>query len=518
MGCGTACGTKPGGCGSSGGCSSGGCNKLNVYDWLSDIELPAIMKPFDVVEVSFKGSRKGYYRNVNAIDLYKDDAVAVEVETGGYDIGRVNVKGELVKLQLKKNGYSEDDPRIKKLYRKATEADLAKWQECKEMEIPTQYRARSLAIDLGLDMKLSDVEYQADRRKATFYYTAETRVDFRELIKRLAETFKVKIEMRQISYREEAGRLGGIGSCGKVLCCSTWLTDFKQVNNSAARYQNLSLNPLKLSGQCGRLKCCLNFELDSYLEALQEFPKDDRLRLEVESGTAFLVKTDILRRLMWFSVQGSDSAQWICLPLAKVREIMEMNARGEKPTHVIEAAADAIVEEEPDFKDMVGEDSITRLDRPKQAKGNRNTNRNRDNRNRNSNSNERGGNSNRPPRSENSANPRREGNAEGGQNRKPRPENNTNKPAEGNNERRNNPNNRRPRPDNPNTPPSDTPSTPPNTEEKREGDTTNRPPRNNENRNRDNNRNRGNRNNRGRDNRNPNKPDAGSPPPPPDQA
>lgn len=516
MGCGTACGTKPGGCGSSGGCSSGGCNKLNVYDWLSDIELPAIMKPFDVVEVSFKGSRKGYYRNVNAIDLYKDDAVAVEVETGGYDIGRVNVKGELVKLQLKKNGYSEDDPRIKKLYRKATEADLAKWQECKEMEIPTQYRARSLAIDLGLDMKLSDVEYQADRRKATFYYTAETRVDFRELIKRLAETFKVKIEMRQISYREEAGRLGGIGSCGKVLCCSTWLTDFKQVNNSAARYQNLSLNPLKLSGQCGRLKCCLNFELDSYLEALQEFPKDDRLRLEVESGTAFLVKTDILRRLMWFSVQGSDSAQWICLPLAKVREIMEMNARGEKPTHVIEAAADTIVEEEPDFKDMVGEDSITRLDRPKQAKGNRNNNRNRDNRNRNSN--ERGGNTNRPPRPENSTNPRREGNAEGGQNRKPRPENNTNKPAEGNNERRNNPNNRRPRPDNPNTPPSDTPSIPPNTGEKREGDTTNRPPRNNENRNRDNNRNRGNRNNRGRDNRNPDKPDAGTPPPPPDQA
>ena len=517
MGCGTACGTKPGGCGSSGGCSSGGCNKLNVYDWLSDIELPAIMKPFDVVEVSFKGSRKGYYRNVNAIDLYKDDAVAVEVETGGYDIGLINVKGELVKLQLKKNGYSEDDPRIKKLYRKATEADLAKWQECKEMEIPTQYRARSLAIDLGLDMKLSDVEYQADRRKATFYYTAETRVDFRELIKRLAETFKVKIEMRQISYREEAGRLGGIGSCGKVLCCSTWLTDFKQVNNSAARYQNLSLNPLKLSGQCGRLKCCLNFELDSYLEALQEFPKDDRLRLEVESGTAFLVKTDILRRLMWFSVQGSDSAQWICLPLAKVLEIMEMNARGEKPTHVIEAAADAIVEEEPDFKDMVGEDSITRLDRPKQAKGNRNNNRNRDNRGRNSN--ERGGNTNRPPRSENSANPRREGNAEGGQNRKPRPENNTNKPAEGNNERRNNPNNRRPRPDNPNTPPSDTPSTPQNTGEKREGDTTNRPPRNNDNRNRDNNRNRGNRNNRGRDNRNnPNKPDAGTPPPPPDQA
>lgn len=482
MGCGTACGTKAGGCG-SGGCSSGGCNKLNVYDWLADIELPPIMKPFDVVEVSFKGSRKGYYRNVNHIDLYKGDAVAVEVETGGYDIGRVNVKGELVKLQLKKNGYTEDDPRIKKLYRKATDADLAKWQECKEMEIPTQYKARSLAIELGLDMKLSDVEYQADRRKATFYYTAEARVDFRELIKRLAEAFKVKIEMRQISYREEAGRLGGIGSCGKVLCCSTWLTDFKQVTNSAARYQNLSLNPLKLSGQCGRLKCCLNYELDAYVEALQEFPKDDRLRLELEAGTAVLQKTDILRRLMWFTVLGGDSAQWICLPLSKVNEIMEMNARGEKPVSVIEEFTQEAEEEEPDFKDMVGEESITRLDRPKKKK-NRNT-KNRDNRD----------NRNNPIR------PRNERQDNRGE-RKPRPEGTPDAPAGESPTPRNDNRNRNDRRENPQ----------PGNEQQ-----ANRPPRNPDNRNRDN-RNRGNRN---RNNNNRPKPDGGpsnTPPPAPPQA
>jgi cell fate regulator YaaT (PSP1 superfamily) len=449
------------------------------------------MKPFDVVEVSFKGSRKGYYRNVNHIDLYKGDAVAVEVETGGYDIGRVNVKGELVKLQLKKNGYTEDDPRIKKLYRKATEADLAKWQECKEMEIPTQYKARSLAIELGLDMKLSDVEYQADRRKATFYYTAEARVDFRELIKRLAEAFKVKIEMRQISYREEAGRLGGIGSCGKVLCCSTWLTDFKQVTNSAARYQNLSLNPLKLSGQCGRLKCCLNYELDAYVEALQEFPKDDRLRLELEAGTAVLQKTDILRRLMWFTVLGGDSAQWICLPLSKVNEIIDMNARGEKPVSVIEEFTQEAEEEEPDFKDMVGEDSITRLDRPKKKKSRNNKNRNpRDNNNRQRND--------RPDnRTERGPAPQR----------KPRPEGGNEQPggdAPDNNTPRNDNRNRNDRRENPQ----------PGNEQQ-----ANRPPRNPDNRNADN-RNRDNRNrgNRNRNNNNRPKPDGGptnTPPPPP---
>jgi len=381
MGCGVACGTKGGGC-SSGGCSTAGCNKLNVYDWLADMELPPSMRPFDVVEVSFKGSRKGFYRNVHNLDLYKDEPIVVEVETGGYDIGRVSVKGELVKLQLKKAGVSEDDDRIKKIYRIATEADLAKWQECKELEIPTQYKARSFAIELGLDMKLSDVEYQADKRKAVFFYTAEARVDFRELIKRLAEAFKVKIEMRQISYREEAGRLGGIGSCGRTLCCSTWLTDFKQVNTGAARYQNLSLNQLKLSGQCGRLKCCLNFELDTYVEALQEFPKDDKLTIELETGRAILQKTDILRRIMLFTVIGGDSNSWISLPVQKVKELMEMNARGEKPTMLSEYSNEKeVVIEEPDYKDMVGEDSITRLDRPKKKKSRNNNSRNNNPRN-----------------------------------------------------------------------------------------------------------------------------------------
>jgi cell fate regulator YaaT (PSP1 superfamily) len=379
MGCGVACGTKGGGC-SSGGCSTGGCNKLNVYDWLADMELPPSMRPFDVVEVSFKGNRKSFYRNIHHLDLYKEEPVVVEVETGGYDIGRVSVKGELVKLQLKKAGVSEDDERIKKIYRVATEADLAKWQECKDLEIPTQYKARSFAIELGLDMKLSDVEYQADRRKAVFFYTAEARVDFRELIKRLADAFKIKIEMRQISYREEAGRLGGIGSCGRTLCCSTWLTDFKQVNTGAARYQNLSLNQLKLSGQCGRLKCCLNYELDTYVEALQEFPKDDKLTIELETGRAILQKTDILRRIMLFTVIGGDSNNWISLPVQKVKELMEMNARGEKPAMLSEYSNEKeIAVEEPDYKDMVGEDSITRLDRPKKNKS-RNNNRNNNSR------------------------------------------------------------------------------------------------------------------------------------------
>lgn len=385
MGCaGCAVGAKSGktvGCG--GGCSTGGCNKLNVYDWLSDIELPGFMKPFDIVEIAFKGNRKGYYRNLNDLDIHKGIPVVVEADNGGYDIGRVSVKGELVKLQMKKNGYHEEDDRIRKLYRVANEADLARWKECKDMEIPTQYKARSIAIELGLDMKISDVEYQGDKRKATFFYTAEGRVDFRELIKRLAETFRVKIEMRQVSYRDEAGRLGAIGSCGRVLCCSTWLTDFKLVSNSAARYQNLSLNPLKLSGQCGRLKCCLNYELDSYVEALQEFPRDERLTLQLENGTARLQKTDILRRIMWFTVDGSDSGQWIAMEVAKVNEIIDMNSRGEKPAQLVAAPImEVLKEEEPDFKDMVGEESITRLDNKNRNKKGKGGGRNNDRRNR----------------------------------------------------------------------------------------------------------------------------------------
>ena len=232
-----ACGS--GGC-SSGGCSTGGCNKLNTYDWLGNIDLPDHIKPFDIVEVRFKGTRKEYYRNIYNHDITNKDFVVVEMENG-FDIGQVTLKGELVRLQLKKAGFT-DRTEHRKIIRRANDVDMIKYNECKELEVPTMFNARTIALELGLKMKLSDVEYQADRRKATFYYTAEERVDFRELIKRLAEQFKVRIEMKQIGYREEAGRLGAIGSCGRELCCSTWLTDFKVVQTNAARYQNLSIN------------------------------------------------------------------------------------------------------------------------------------------------------------------------------------------------------------------------------------------------------------------------------------
>lgn len=356
MGCGSGGCSTGGGC--SGGCSSGGCSKLNTYDWLGIMEMPAYMKPFDVIEVRFKGTRKEFYKNTNNLDITLNDMVVVELENG-YDIGHVSTKGEMCKLQLRKAGLQEDGE-FRKIIRRASESDIAKYKENKELEVPTMYKARSISMELGLSMKLSDVEYQGDRRKATFYYTAEERVDFRELIKRLADSFKVRVEMRQIGYRQEAGRLGAIGSCGRELCCSTWLTDFKLVQTSAARYQNLSLNPLKLSGQCGRLKCCLNFELDNYLEAWKEFPEEDNMQLEFTNGRYKLVKTDILKRLMWFMPITEIGGEWISLPVNKVKEYRELNAKGEKPEHGFKKPEPKIVELE--FKNDMGTESLTRLD------------------------------------------------------------------------------------------------------------------------------------------------------------
>jgi len=358
MGCGSG-GCSTGGCG-SGGCSSGGCNKLNTYDWLGIMEMPAYMKPFDITEIRFKGTRKEFYRNVHNLDITNNDLVVVEMENG-YDIGKVSLKGELVKLQMRKAGVPEDSDAIRKIIRRANEADIARYKENQELEVPTMYKARSIAMELNLSMKLSDVEYQGDRRKATFFYTAEDRVDFRELIKRLAESFKVRIEMRQIGYRQEAGRLGAIGSCGRELCCSTWLTDFKQVQTSAARYQNLSINQLKLSGQCGKLKCCLNFELDTYLEALKEFPEDDHLRLEFENGQYKLMKTDILKRMMWFVPMNEIGGEWLGLKVNQVKEYKEMNARGEKPELVRPRKPEPKVVE-LEFKNDMGTEDINRLD------------------------------------------------------------------------------------------------------------------------------------------------------------
>lgn len=294
-GCGSnTVGTTPAGCQNNGSCMTSGCNKLDVYDWLSDMDLPSNYKPFNIVEIRFKGSRKDFYINTDNLYLEMGEMVAVEPSTGGYDIGHVSLTGELVRLQLKKNNVDPESV-LKKVYRKASESDFVKFNAAKDLEWETMHRARNLALELGLSMKISDVDYQGDKTKATFYYTAEGRVDFRELIKRMAEAFRIRIEMRQIGMRQEASRLGGIGSCGRELCCSTWLTDFKTVSTSAARYQNLSLNTLKLAGQCGKLKCCLNFELDSYMDALKNIPNNVD-RIETESGVAYLQKTDIFKK------------------------------------------------------------------------------------------------------------------------------------------------------------------------------------------------------------------------------
>jgi cell fate regulator YaaT (PSP1 superfamily) len=327
MGC--ACGTtKDGavsGCKNNGACGTGGCNKMNVFDWLSNMDIPVEDK-FKVVEVRFKNGRKEFYRNSENLNLTTGDAVVVEVPNG-HHIGYVSLQGELVRLQMQKKKVNNDDE-VKKIYRLAHQKDLEKFEEVKKRELPTLYRTREIIRDLKLEMKLSDIEYQADNMKATFFYSADDRVDFRELIKLLAGEFKIRVEMRQISLRQEAGRLGGIGVCGRELCCATWLSDFKNVSTSAARYQNLSLNPSKLSGQCGRLKCCLNYELETYMEALEDIPKIESPLL-TEKGEATLQKTDIFRKIMWFGFNEENT--WYPLNINRVNHILQMNREGKKP-------------------------------------------------------------------------------------------------------------------------------------------------------------------------------------------
>ena len=291
----------------------------------------------------------------------------------GHDIGVISVAGELVRLQMKKRGISPSSEEIKKLYRKAKPNDIEKWQEAQNLEHATMYRARTIAVKLKLQMKISDVEYQGDKTKAVFFYTADDRVDFRELIKVLADEFKVRIEMRQIGARQEAGRLGGIGSCGRELCCATWLTDFRSVSTSAARYQQLSLNPMKLAGQCGKLKCCLNYELDSYMDALKDFPEVNNIKLETEKGRAFHQKTDIFKRTMFFSYTDEPD-NFIPLPVDRVKEVIEMNKTGLKPADLLVKVAMKIVEKQPDYENVVGQDSLTRFDKTKKLKKKNNNN------------------------------------------------------------------------------------------------------------------------------------------------
>ncbi|AZQ59635.1 hypothetical protein EJ994_12760 [Maribacter sp. MJ134] len=379
MGC-SSCSTgkdgQPKGCKNNGTCGTDGCNKLTVFDWLSNMALPNGEKPFEFVEIRFKNSRKGFYKNTENLSLSIGDIVATQAQSG-HDIGMVTLTGELVRVQMKrkKEDYKSED--FAKVYRKASQKDIDIWQKCRDREEEIKKRAREIAIILKLQMKISDVEFQGDGSKATFYYTAEERVDFRQLIKDMAKAFGIRIEMRQIGYRQEAQRLGGIGSCGRELCCSTWLTDFRSVSTSAARYQQLSLNPQKLAGQCGKLKCCLNYELDAYLDALKDFPSQDT-KLFTEKGLAFCQKTDIFKEMLWFSYKD-EPANWHVLSKDQTNEILEKNRKKEKVASLELYALENSVEEKVVFENVVGQDSLTRFDRPKgkSNRNNRNKNRNR---------------------------------------------------------------------------------------------------------------------------------------------
>ncbi|MHA7128155.1 PSP1 domain-containing protein [Algoriphagus namhaensis] len=343
---------------------------MNSFDWLSHMGIPAV-DTFDIVEIKFKGGRKDYYRNVDFLALHTGDPVVVASQSG-HHIGYVSLQGELVRLQMQKRKIRNDDD-IQRIYRIATENDLEKWENARNREAPTLYRTRQIIQEMGLKMKLSDVEYQADNSKATFYYSADDRVDFRELIKMLAGEFRIRVEMKQISLRQEAGRLGGIGVCGRELCCSTWLVDFKNVSTSAARYQNLSLNPSKLSGQCGRLKCCLNYELDTYLDAIKDIPKVEK-PLITEAGPAKLQKTDIFRKLMWFSLNNEND--WQSITCERVVEIQEINAKGGKVFNLQVNSADEI-------EDLAAQSTLELVEldkkfaKKKKPKGSRKNNRNR---------------------------------------------------------------------------------------------------------------------------------------------
>ncbi len=424
-GCSTTSKSLPGGCKNNGSCGTGGCNKLSVFDWLANMDLPSGQSQFDIVEIRFKNSRKEFFKNVNNLPLAVGDVVAVEASPG-HDIGTISITGELVKLQMKKHNVNFDSAEIKKVYRKAKQTDIDKWQEAQKLEYNTMHRARTIAVKLGLQMKISDVEYQGDKTKAIFYYTADERVDFRELIKVMADEFKIRIEMRQIGARQEASRLGGIGSCGRELCCSTWLTDFRSVGTSAARYQQLSLNPLKLAGQCGKLKCCLNFELDSYLDALHDFPDVNNVKLETEKGRAFHQKTDIFRRTMFFSYT-SEPDNFIALPVDRVKEIIELNTKGEKPADLTVYVERKVVEKKLDYENVVGQDDVTRFDKKKKSNNRNKNNKKRPTNPHNNPNPSQGAKQNPNPNAGNKNNNRNRNNRN---NNKPRPNNNNPKPPQ----------------------------------------------------------------------------------------
>ena len=355
-----SCATK-----SATGCENvntcGNSYKLSVFDWLSTIQAPKQNK-CNFVEVRFKNDRKSYYNNANNLPLHIGSVVTVE-SNPGHDIGVVSLTGELVKIQMKKKHFSEDA--ALKIYRVATQKDVEIWQDARKKEDQTKIQARKIAKNLGLEMKITDVEYQGDGSKATFYYTAEGRVDFRQLIKEYASSFKTKIDMKQIGYRQESAKVGGIGSCGRELCCSTWLTDFRSVNTNAARYQQLSINPLKLAGQGGKLKCCLNFELDSYVDALSDFPSSNTI-LETEKGRAFCIKIDVFKKKMWFAYVDNSMA-WYDLDVAEVKKMMKINSKGQKSIPLEElktfTGADKV-----ETVDLIQENNLDRFEKKKPNK------------------------------------------------------------------------------------------------------------------------------------------------------
>ena len=386
MGC-ASCSTgkdgSPRGCKNNGTCGTDGCNKLTVFDWLGNMSLPADMSSFYGVEVRFKNGRKEFFDNRDQLSLSIGDVVATEASPG-HDIGIVTLTGELVRVQIKRKKESMNLESYPKIYRKASQKDIDLWQSLRQKEDEVQKRSREIAMGLKLKMKISDVEFQGDGSKAIFYYTAEERVDFRQLIKEFARAFSTRIEMKQVGFRQEAARLGGIGSCGRELCCSTWLTDFRSVNTGAARYQQLSLNPQKLAGQCGKLKCCLNFELDAYMEELKVFPKME-VKLKTEKGVALCQKIDIFKGLMWYCYD-KEFMNWHELPVAKVNEIIEANKKGQKVESLEAYAVEQAPKEQEIYNNVVGQDSLTRFDQPKRKKS-RNKNRGAKNRRKNQNKN-----------------------------------------------------------------------------------------------------------------------------------
>jgi|TARA_B110000908_G_scaffold55869_1_gene68086 cell fate regulator YaaT (PSP1 superfamily) len=356
---------SPKGCKNNGTCGTDSCNKFTVFDWLSNMTLPSGQLEFLYSEVRFKNGRKEYLLNKNSLSLSVGDIVATQADSG-YDIGMVTLTGELVKVQMDKKKVDYSGQNSKLTYRKATQKEIDKWSDLRDKEEAIKVKARKFAIDLRLKMKISDIEYQGDGSKVTFYYTAEERVDFRELIKIYAREFRTKIEMKQVGLRQEAARLGGIGSCGRELCCSTWLSDFRSVSTSAARYQQLSLNPQKLAGQCGKLKCCLNYELGSYMDALRNFPKKE-IKLKTEKGTAVCQKTDIFKKELWYAYEGQWN-NWFLLTVEQANSIIKVNRLNKLVSSIEEYTSENNIAVENKFENVVGQDSLTRFDKPRKKK------------------------------------------------------------------------------------------------------------------------------------------------------